>query len=244
MAWLGKPVLKTVNRGHGCERVRVMEIRGVVAAAQAASAPSWEPTWAQVITTIAPAVTALVAVLGGIFAYFKFFRGRIFRSRCLLSLKPQVLCVDDLLVLRVDILIKNDGQSALRLDSKYAQRLDVFIADDSVWKDAITSEDGIVLWYDGKAAYRSFDVFDDPGLMTFDVPIYRDSELADMAYASPVAYTIEAGEQLERSVITPVDSGVAYLAQLTVHACSHVGWASAVRHRRCSAHTRRPQRWQ
>lgn len=221
-----------------------MKILWTVAAARAATVPSWDPTWAEVVNKIAPAVTALVAVTGGIFAYFKFFRGRIFRSRCLLSLTPQVLQVDGDLVLRVDILIKNEGQSALRLDSGYAQRLDVFVADEAVWKDAFTSDDGVVLWYDGIAAYRSFDVFDDPGLMTFDVPLYRDPVLAHMAYPSPVAYTIEAGEQLERSVITPVEPAVGYLAQLTVHACSHVGWASGIRHKGCSTYARRPQRWQ
>ena len=119
-------------------------------------------------------VTALVAVSGGVFAYFKFARGRIFKPRCLLSLAASTLRVGGASALRVDIAIKNDGQSALLLDPRYTQRLDVFTANAAVWDDAVTSGDGVLLWFDGTAPSRSLEIVSDPGLLTYAIPVYKD----------------------------------------------------------------------
>jgi hypothetical protein len=210
-----------------------------VAAAATAAA---EPVWAEIVGTVAASVTALVAVTGGAFAYFRFARGRVFKPRCLLSLTSSALKVGSSRALRVDIVIKNDGQSALLLDSRYTQQLDVFAANHAVWDDAVASGDGVLLWYDGAAPSRSLEIIADPGLLTYAIPVYKNR--AGPALEAPLGANLEAGEELRRSVLVPVEPARGYLLQLTVQACSHVGRWSKISHRRCAAGKQLPWRWQ
>jgi hypothetical protein len=210
--------------------------------ASAATAPASEPAWAEVVGTVAASVTALVAVTGAVFAYFKFARGRVFKPRCLLSLTSSALKVGGAWALRVDIVIKNDGQAALLLDPRYTQQLDVFAASSAVWDDAVTSGDGVLLWYDGAAPSRSLEIFPDPGLLTYAIPVYKDRE--EPALEAPPGAIVEAGEELRRSVLVPVEAARGYLLQLTVQACSHVGRWSKMSHRRCTEGKQQPWRWQ
>lgn len=210
--------------------------------ASAAAAPLTQPSWVGIVGAVAPSITALVAVTGGIFAYFKFARGRIFKPRCLLSLAASTVRVGGASALRVDIAIKNDGQSALLLDPRYTQRLDVFTASHAVWDDAVAGGDGVLLWFDGTAPSRSLEIVADPGLLTYAIPVYKDSVAP--ALPAPLGGRLEPGEELRRSVLIPVDSARGYLLQLTVQACSHVGRWSKMSHGRCTDGTRVPQRWQ
>lgn len=161
-----------------------MVITLVVPIAATAVAPvASSPAWVSIIGTIAASVTALIAVAGGVFAYFKFARGRIFEPRCLLSLTSSALRVEGAWAIQVDIVIKNDGQSALMLDPRYTQQLDIFAANNAVWEDAITSGDGVLLWYDGDAPSRSLEIMPDPGLLTYAIPVYKDRK--EPAFEAP-----------------------------------------------------------
>jgi hypothetical protein len=219
-----------------------MVVMSVPSAASAAAAAASEPAWAEIVGTVAASVTALVAVTGGVFAYFRFARGRVFKPRCLLSLTSSALRVGAAWALRVDIVIKNDSQSALLLDSRYTQQLDVFTASHAVWDDAVASGDGVLLWYDGAAPSRSLEIIADPGLLTYAIPVYKNRE--EPALEAPLGANLEAGEELRRSVLVPVEPARGYLLQLTVQACSHVGRWSKISHRRCTEGKQLPWRWQ
>jgi hypothetical protein len=130
----------------------------------------------------------------------------------------------------------------LLLDPRYTQRLDVFTANHAVWDDAVTSGDGVLLWFDGAAPSRSLEIVADPGLLTYAIPVYKD--YVAPALPAPLGGRLEPGEELRRSVLIPVDSARGYLLQLTVQACSHVGRWNRMSHRRCTDGTRMPQRWQ
>ncbi len=201
-----------------------------------------EPAWAQIIGTVAASVTAVIAVAGGIFAYFKFARGRIFEPRCLLSLTSSALKVGGVCALQVDIVIKNVGQSALQLDAGYTQQLDIFTADRAVWDDAVASGDGVLLWYDGAPPSRSLEIIGDPGLLTYAIPVFKNH--ARPAFEASLGGSLEAGVELRRSVLVPVEPARGYLLQLTVQACSHVGRWTKMSHRRCIERKRLPWRWQ
>lgn len=220
-----------------------MAVMLVLSAAPAAAASATStPAWVAIIGTIAASVTALIAVAGGVFAYFKFARGRIFEPRCLLSLTSSALKVDGAWAIQVDIVIKNDGQSALMLDPRYTQQLDIFAASHAVWDDAINSGDGVLLWYDGEAPSRSLEIIPDPGLRTYAIPVYKDRK--EPALEAPLGASLEAGEELRRSVLVPVEPAGGYLVQLTVQACSHVGRWSTISHKRCAEGKHVPWRWQ
>jgi hypothetical protein len=212
-----------------------------VASAGTAAAGS-QVTWAAILGAIAASVTALIAIAGGVFAYFKFARGRIFEPRCLLTLTSSALRVDGAWALQVDIVIKNDGQAALLLDPRYTQQLDIFAADSAVWEDAVTNGDGVLLWYDGIAPSRCLEIIQDPGLLTYAIPIYKNRKRP--ALEAPLGANLEAGEELRRSVLVPVESAQGYLLQLTVQACSHVSRWSKISHKRCTEGKQIPFRWQ
>jgi len=212
------------------------------ASSGAAASAASQPTWVAILGSGAALVTALIAVVGGVFAYFKFVRGRIFEPRCLLSLTSSAHRVDGAWALQVDIVIKNDGESALLLDPKYSQKLDIFVADRAVWDDAVSSGDGVLLWYDGAAPARSLEIIPDSGLLTYAIPVYKNSPTP--AFEAPYGASLEAGEELRRSVLVPVEPAWGYLLQLTVQACSHVGRWSKMSHKQCMEGKQVPWRWQ
>jgi hypothetical protein len=219
----------------------LMLLHGVVRVGMQAQAT--DASWTEVVRAVAPAATAVLALVGGIFAYFKFVRGRIFHPRCWVDLKSTTVRIDGKQALHVEAHIRNDGQSALRLDAEFSQRLDVFIADGPVWKDAASS-DGAVLWHAGGPPHRSLDILFDAGLITYAVPRFRDPALAAYADPAPLDFILEPGEEAKRCLLVPVSQAYAYLCQLTIQACPHVGWANATRHRRCTQRKEMPNRWQ
>jgi hypothetical protein len=69
-------------------------------------------TWADVIGT---AVTTIAVVVGAIWAYFKFVRGRTFRPRLEVGLFGQWRIIDDQHLLHARITVKNIGASKVDL---------------------------------------------------------------------------------------------------------------------------------
>ena len=57
----------------------------------------------------------VVLVLGGLFAYFKFFRGRTFATRCTIEADGVLSDLDPVACLHTEVRIKNTGQSAFWL---------------------------------------------------------------------------------------------------------------------------------
>ena len=200
--------------------------------------------WHNILTTAAAVVTAVVAVVGGSFAYAKFLRGRTFQPVALLTLTAAEVQVWGQPALRVDVSIKNGGLAALRMDEAYSQRVDIFIANEAAWQAAAISPDGVVLWHSKGDPYRSVDLFLEPGLLSYAVPRYRDAQFRELSDPLPRAYRLEAGEETARSLLVPVEEAAAYLVLVTFQACPHASWWSWPSHRRCRARTRPPEQWQ
>lgn len=210
-----------------------------------AAAEGGDPVW----VSATQAVAAVVAVVLAIGAYFKFVRSRVFQPRLSLDLAVEPHAIYSTPALRVDAEIKNDGQTAVLFDQCFAQVLEIFLADEAVWEDAISSNDGVVLWYDGVSPHRVLDVLLEPGLLSHQAQSYREGSPLDgpSAAASIFAvpdHVLEPGERIRRSLLVPVMNSEAYLVQLSVHACPHANWWSNWTHRHCRGGTREPDQWQ
>jgi hypothetical protein len=72
-------------------------------------------TWADIIETI---VTPLAVIVGALWAYFKFARGRIFRPRIGIDMSAQWVDVDEVSWFQVRVRVKNIGASKISLEQK------------------------------------------------------------------------------------------------------------------------------
>jgi hypothetical protein len=114
----------------------------VAGAADASASPATAavPLWLQVIDGAQKAATFLGIVLGGIAAYYKFFRGRVFHSRLDISMSSSFLRIEEDAFLQVGAQVKNTGASRV-LFALNDSILTVFganhahrgIADESEW---------------------------------------------------------------------------------------------------------------
>lgn len=210
---------------------------------------SGEPTWLLVVGALAPAVTALVAVAIAVAGYFRYVRGRVLNPRLTLELSGEVVTVKDSPALRVQVTVRNDGQSGVVLDPYFTQSLTVFRADDPVWRDACRHDDGVVLWFDGVAPHREVEVLEDRGIEPYDVRPFGDTPVvaggsARRREVSRVdRHVLEPGERERRALLVPVSDAHAYMLQLTIHACSHAGPLGRRRHRRCERGEDVPHQW-
>ena len=68
-------------------------------------------------------VTILALVTGGVWAYFKYFKGRIFKPRLELKVLGKVVSKDNVNLLRVSMEIKNIGASVVYFDHALTQLL-------------------------------------------------------------------------------------------------------------------------
>jgi len=101
-------------------------------------------TW---INLIGPIITAVVAVLGGSFAYFKFLKGRIFRPRVDVNMSAQWEKSNEENLLKCRIKVKNIGTSKIAVKHKVTGlRVSALAADqpaapaDPVWERRKTRE--------------------------------------------------------------------------------------------------------
>lgn len=67
------------------------------------------------VDLIGTVITALAVVVGGVWAYFKFVKGRTYRPRLEVTLDGDWLQADSHIVLRARIAVKNIGASVVRL---------------------------------------------------------------------------------------------------------------------------------
>lgn len=90
--------------------------------------PSGASDWNKNIDSTQKAITALAVIIGGIWAWLKFFRGRTFRSRIELALSAKIIMSGNSKFLKATMEMKNVGlsQVILKTDAVY---LDVFLID-------------------------------------------------------------------------------------------------------------------
>ena len=84
-------------------------------AARAGSNLATVKTWTDVIGKI---ITGVAVIVGGVWAYFKFVKGRIFRPRVEIEMSSQWLDMDGKKWLQARIRVKNIGASKIQLRQK------------------------------------------------------------------------------------------------------------------------------
>jgi len=178
---IGTSVRPSDEKACNCRRVMPCSLHSFAAAP--------EPLWAAIPKAVGPAVTALVALTLAVAGYFKFIRGRIFQPRLTLELVGRAVPMWEDTALLVQVCIRNDGQSGVVLDPRFAQSLDVFLADRPVREDAVNDPGGVVFWYDGRAPHRRVDVLLEPGLLGLDVAVFRSDPDDPRDSASDVRLT-------------------------------------------------------
>ena len=75
-------------------------------------------TWGDVVTAVAAGVQAAVIVLGVLWGYYKFVKGRTFANRAELTVAGDLLEGDGRRAIKVRVALKNTGTSDVRLRSK------------------------------------------------------------------------------------------------------------------------------
>jgi hypothetical protein len=91
--------------------------------------------WNKTIDSSQKVVTALAVIIGGIWAWLKFFRGRTFRSRIELAVSAKIIMSGSSKFLKATMEMKNVGlsQAILKTDAVY---LDVFLIDAATVRSA------------------------------------------------------------------------------------------------------------
>lgn len=107
---------RVADQSQGCDLVSYASAGVTMWIAQqgahAASGLATFKTWTDVIGKI---ITGAAVIIGGIWAYFKFVKGRIFRPRVEIEMSGQWLDVDDKKWLQARIRVKNIGASKISL---------------------------------------------------------------------------------------------------------------------------------
>jgi hypothetical protein len=155
------------------------------------------PSWTDIVVAVGTAVAGLGVVVGGLFAYFRFVRGRVIHSRCEPRVAPSLVDVHGSPAMLVQVTIANAGTMRLVFSGDCPAMLTVTAATRAMWADAL--EHGEVLWSEGVA---------------------REQDLFVVEKVRDVAEELEPGEQLRRSVLVPLPPGSwwAYRVSLQVDA--------------------------
>jgi hypothetical protein len=213
----------------------------MTAFAASSASPSAAPTWIAISGTVSSIITALGVIIAGIFAFFKFSKGRTFHPKCSIQIDPQLIEIGESRALHVSVTVRNDGLTALLFPDETDQLLLVGQADGTIWRQACERQWPVV-WEESAIPKIEY---------SLAVPDGNSLELATMGKSQdPPRWrwlsrawllhylsgeTLEPGEQWVRSTLVPVSSkGVAYLLRARVSACRHVGIRHVLRHRhRC-----------
>lgn len=112
-------------------QVQSPQVQSPTPAPSATATPSPTPSandWNTTIDSSQKVITALALIIGGIWAWLKFFRGRTFRSRIELAVSAEIIISGTSKFLKATMQMKNVGlsQVILRTDVTF---LDVFLID-------------------------------------------------------------------------------------------------------------------
>ena len=227
----------------------------VIALTASSAPPSTAPGWASLFGTVAAMVTAAGVVIGGIFAYFKFSKGRTFRARISLRIDPKLTEIGGSPALQVSVTVRNEGLIALLFPSDLAQRLYIGQADSAIWNRACGRQRQ-VRWENSSIQMRRYnlavhegDCLKPPTIGKAQNPpephnpefsttrggrnpwwqrLSRGQLLQDLS-----GDILEPGEEWIRCTLVPVSSeGVAYLLRAEISACRHVAVRHVRSHRR------------
>lgn len=196
--------------------------------------------WISAATSL---VTALGVVLGGAFAYFKFFRGRLFEPRVDLEVKAGKLNLAEGLAMRVDVTIKNIGQTVLMFADEYLQQLLVVGLEYPRFTTACEDTEP-VRWADPIWVFEQ-DVLADEGSF-FALRQYRIAPKNPLkSVMKDAGEPLEAGVALRRSILVPLpEDHDCFLVIVRVNACSHYGGLSHHQHEMCKTGQRPPVLWE
>ena len=211
-----------------------------MAAFAASSAPSsTAPTWIAISGTVSSIITAVGVIIAGVFAFFKFSKGRTFHPRCLIQIDPQLIDVGGSRALHVSVTVRNDGLVALLFPDETQQLLLVGQADSSIWKQACERQ-WPVAWEKSTIPKIEYSLAVPDGnslelstsVESQDPPWWRWLSRTWLLHYLR-GETLEPGEQWVRSTLVPVSSkSVAYLLRARISACRHVGIRHVMPHRR------------
>jgi hypothetical protein len=193
------------------------------------------------------AVTGLVTAFGvvatGVFAYFKFFRGRLFEPRVDLELKAAKLSLAQGPAMKVDVTVRNIGQTVLMFADEYLQQLLVVGLEYSRFASA-RKETEPVRWANPVWVFEQ-DILADEG-SSFALRQYRTApEYQIEPVEKDAGEPLEAGVAFRRSILVPIpEDRDCFLVIVRVNACSHYGGLSRHSHEMCRTGQRPPVLWE
>lgn len=204
------------------------------------------PTWIAITGTVSSIITAVGVIIAGVFAFFKFSKGRTFHPKCTIQINPKLIDVEGTRALHVSVTVRNDGLVALLFPDDIDQLLFVGQADSIIWREACENQWPVV-WEKSAIPKIEYDLAVPDGnsleLATReegrDPPWWRWLSRAWLLHYLS-GETLEPGEQWVRSTLVPISSeSVAYLLRARISACRHVGIRHVMRHRRrcCGKHS-------
>ena len=143
------------------------------------------PGWESITDSAAQITTVVAAIAAGIFAYYKFARGRIFRVRCGVEALAQMKTIGNQKCANVTVVFTNQGQASFSLyrDVEAHNRVIIHELNELMLDDADASSDDVV-WEGGTSRQAT---------------LFRSLTRED-----PVV--IESGEKLTTSVLVPLSA--------------------------------------
>jgi hypothetical protein len=114
------------------------------------SAASTSSGWTDVASGISDIATIVAVIAGGIFAYYKFARGRIFRMRCGIQTSVKMISVRSQKCAAVEVRFSNNGQGPVSVykDTAADNELLIYELNELMLEDALASLDDVV-WEGG-----------------------------------------------------------------------------------------------
>lgn len=138
--------------------------------------------WYQDFSTLKDLFTMLVVLVGGIWSYFKFFKGRIFKSRLELKVSGKIISGEEAKLLRASMEMKNIGASVVYLDKELTQ-LKIFKS----FRLTTPDKAGPAYWHEDDATRVR--AFTDHGWVEPDETI-TDTVLIELPDTENVAYKL------------------------------------------------------
>jgi hypothetical protein len=158
---------------------------------------SADPSWTDIASSMASAVTAIGVVIAGAFAYLRYARGRVSHARCEASLSAELVDLEPSSGLLVHTRMTNAGTLQLEFSQDCLASLTITSAGAALWEDAANR--GEPLWSAG---------------------VHREQDLFTVEGVRESPETLEPGEALQRATLIPLPPGrwIAHRLQLDLEA--------------------------
>jgi hypothetical protein len=169
------------------------------------SAASGSPGWTDISSGVAGIATVAAVIVGGVFAYYKFARGRIFRMRCGVRASARMSSIRSQKCAVVDVRFSNNGQGPVSVYRAAGadNELLIYELNSLMLKDALASLDDVV--WDGGVIRRAA-LF----------PTVSRSEPA----------IVESGEDFSTSILVPLsEDSIGFRAVAILHIMARGGLA-------------------